>query len=184
MGRPKWTNRLTVEDCPCCLCARSYQASGTFEWPLGTIGTTTWTDSDGAILGQIEYHVVGRGATGLALHFRRQYARVPHLTLVEQQLISTTWTRPHLGGKRFWFLCGCGRRVGKLYIAPGQNNFRCRRCCNLTYDSAQTHDQRANSLAQDWGALHAAVSSRKPVRIRLGLKAVGLVVRQLEKRAR
>jgi len=181
MGRPKWTNRLTVEDCPCCLCARSYQRSRTFECPLGTTGITTWAHSGGATLGKIEYRVVEGGPTGLALHLPRQYAHVPQFTLIESQLISITSTRPHLGGKRFWFLCACGKRVGKLYIPPGEESFRCRHCCNLTYESAQTHDPRANSLAVDLAALQGALKTGNPVRLRLGLKAVDLVLRRFAK---
>jgi hypothetical protein len=172
MGRRRSTSRLTVEDCPCCLCARSYQSSRSFECPPGTTGTTTWTDSGGVVVGKIEYQVVGRGPTALALHLRRQYARVPHLTLVEEQLISITWTRPHLGGKRFWFLCACGKRVGRLYIPPGHDNFRCRHCYNLTYETAQTHDQRVNALAKDLDALGAAMRSGKSTQLALGLRAL------------
>lgn len=48
------------------------------------------------------------------------------------------------GGKRWWFTCPllkagktCGRRIGKLYIPPGEQYFGCRQCHNLTYDSCQ-----------------------------------------------
>ena len=42
----------------------------------------------------------------------------------------------NLGSVRYWFACpGCGRRVGGLYLAPGDDLFRCRHCNNLTYRS-------------------------------------------------
>ena len=42
----------------------------------------------------------------------------------------------HLGGVRYWFICPlCSRRVGGLYLAPGEEYFMCRRCNNLTYHS-------------------------------------------------
>lgn len=42
-------------------------------------------------------------------------------------------TFPNYGGARWWLRCVCGRRVGKLYLPPGSNNFRCRRCHRLRY---------------------------------------------------
>ena len=42
----------------------------------------------------------------------------------------------NLGGVRYWFACPCcGRRVGGLYLAPGEHYFRCRHCNDLTYRS-------------------------------------------------
>lgn len=53
-------------------------------------------------------------------------------------------TRIFQRGKRYWFLCPighygdvCGRRVGVLYLPPGQREFGCRRCYDLTYKSCQ-----------------------------------------------
>ena len=53
-------------------------------------------------------------------------------------------TRPHFGGERWWFLCPlgieggpCNRRVGKLYLPPGEDFFGCRHCHDLTYLSSQ-----------------------------------------------
>lgn len=43
-------------------------------------------------------------------------------------------TRCHFGGYREWFECpGCERRSGVLYLH--ENEFRCRKCLNLTYFS-------------------------------------------------
>lgn len=40
------------------------------------------------------------------------------------------------GGIRYWFACpACGRRVGGLYLAPGDRRFKCRQCNNLSYNS-------------------------------------------------
>ena len=47
--------------------------------------------------------------------------------------ISFTATACHFGGKRFWLVCSCDRRVGVLYEWAG--NFKCRICLNLTYKS-------------------------------------------------
>jgi hypothetical protein len=57
-------------------------------------------------------------------------------------IISLTTTPCHLGGVRYWFICPlskngiyCGRRVAKLYKAPGGHYFGCRHCYNLSYES-------------------------------------------------
>lgn len=52
------------------------------------------------------------------------------------------------GRCRYYFLCSgldgeaCGRRVGKLYMPPGEDRFACRNCWNLTYRSSKEHDKR------------------------------------------
>ncbi len=52
----------------------------------------------------------------------------------------------NLGGVRYWFACPwCGRRVGGLYLAPGERYFRCRHCCNLSYRS------RNREAVEAWG---------------------------------
>ena len=50
--------------------------------------------------------------------------------------VSLITTDCNLGGVRYWFACPhCGRRVGVLYLAPGDEYFRCRHCNNLSYQS-------------------------------------------------
>jgi hypothetical protein len=51
-------------------------------------------------------------------------------------------TVPNYGGLRWWFRCpaaGCGRRVGKLYLAG--KLFVCRVCGDLTYESCQKNHE-------------------------------------------
>ncbi len=46
------------------------------------------------------------------------------------------------GNKRWWFICPgsrCGRRVAKLYLPPGEIQYRCRHCHELTYEARQQH---------------------------------------------
>jgi len=51
----------------------------------------------------------------------------------EASLITTPC---NFGGVRYWFVCPvCGRRVGGLYLAPGDRYFMCRHCNNLSYHS-------------------------------------------------
>jgi hypothetical protein len=70
------------------------------------------------------------------------YRRAEEQEIIERiQLLST---QLHLGGVRWWFACprrfngvSCNRRVGKLYLPPGEGRFGCRRCHALTYKSSQ-----------------------------------------------
>lgn len=58
------------------------------------------------------------------------------LGLTYNQIIQTTWTKCHLGGHRFWFICpnsNCGKRVAVLYSK--EKSFACRKCQNLAYQS-------------------------------------------------
>ena len=62
--------------------------------------------------------------------------------------LAITWTQPHYGGRRWWWICPlivdglpCRRRVGKLYLPPGRRYFGCRHCYHLTYRSCQESNQ-------------------------------------------
>ena len=175
MSRERWTNRLTVEDClP--LDVKSFRLAGTFAYPSGATGSIWWTrPHDGVELGRVEYATENH-ADGLAIRIRRQYP-------LDECLIPLTTTRPHLGGSRFWFICRCGKRVGRLYLPAGQSVFGCRTCYNLTYQSAQTHDKRRDALMRDPAALLAAMDSKNPRTFRLGsAAAIQLLERPLRKR--
>jgi len=63
-------------------------------------------------------------------------------------IVLLTTTRPHLGGRRWWFTCPlplpqgevegvCGRRSRILYLRPGDQHPGCRLCLRLTYASRQ-----------------------------------------------
>jgi hypothetical protein len=77
-------------------------------------------------------------------------------------------TRPHYGGRRWWFLCPgpwggrvCGQRVARLYLAPGGRRFACRHCYDLTYTSSQESDSRVSRLLADPAALHRLSQSAR-----------------------
>jgi hypothetical protein len=174
MGRRRWTNRLTVEDCPLCLCVASFHRAGTFACPAGTTSTLKWTGPGDEWLGRLECRIDHSGPTRLAIYIRHQCARIS--APVDEQTIPVTTVRPHLGGKRFWFLCSCGKRAGRLYLPPGQRAFLCRDCHYLTYRSAQTQDKRLYGLVRDPMALRAALCSENPHEFMLGLRAVPLSI--------
>jgi hypothetical protein len=184
MGRHRWTTRLTVEDCQLCLCVASFHRAGTFACPPGTISTLKWTSPSDEWLGRLECRLDHSGPTGLAIYIRRQCARIS--VPVDEQLVPITTVQPHLGGKRFWFLCGCGRRAGRLYLPPGQGIFRCRHCYNLTYRSAREHDQRLYDLSRNPAALLLALRERRGdwKRFFFGLKAWKLLAARCDRQRR
>ncbi len=182
MGRHRWTNRLTVAECTLRLCVKAFHRAGTFTSPAGSISTLTWTSASGEWLGRLECRLDHSGPTGLALYIRRQCARIS--APVDEQLVPVTTVRPPLGGKRFWFLCGCGRRVGRLYLPPGQSVFRCRYCHWLTYRSAQEHDQRLYDLARNPAALNLAIHGGSWKRLFFGMKALKLLVARCDRQNR
>jgi hypothetical protein len=55
---------------------------------------------------------------------------------LDNQILRITHLPWHFGGLRAYFLCDCGRRVGKLYRPTG-HPWRCRKCYQLTYATRQ-----------------------------------------------
>jgi hypothetical protein len=165
MDRPSWTTRLTVEDCRV-LRVESMQRDGVFRSGAGSSWTCLWRDDTGFIEAAIGYVVV-RERGELALMIDPEHAkRYLSMKILGRYNVPITSTRPYLGGARFWFRCPvmrdgnpCGRRVGRLYLPPDAKIFRCRECYNLTNKSAQEHDPRVYKLAQDLGAMDAALHS-------------------------
>ena len=100
--------------------------------------------------------------------FRRE-ERVPFLRFTYQYALETPIvqeikldvTQTNFNGHRFWFCCPiwcgrrqCGRRSGKLFLPPDANQFGCRNCHSLTYQSSQeAHRERrmVRHLAEFWG---------------------------------
>ena len=69
------------------------------------------------------------------LNLRLEYYREGEFV---KQTISLYPTRPHYGGRWWWFRCPtCPRRAAKLYLPKYYIHFRCRICYDLTYESAQ-----------------------------------------------
>jgi hypothetical protein len=172
MGRAPWTDRLTVQDCRIFLPVEAFNREGMFDYPPGVATTeVTWPNF--------------LTCTPLARMFCRLRFREPHglalaipaddpetAALCDMQTIPLLTTRPYLGGQRFWFQCECGRRVGRLYLPGGQRVFRCRHCWNLTYQSAQEHDQRKYRMARNLAAIEAALHDARLGRQLLGSAAL------------
>jgi hypothetical protein len=68
------------------------------------------------------------------------------------------------------------RRVGKLYLPPGERYFGCRCCHRLTYRSVQEHDKRVDWLRKHPEELAAIVADPKAnlsdSRLLLAIKAI------------
>lgn len=61
---------------------------------------------------------------------------------LERREVRITSTPCRFGNQRWWFVCPgdrCGRRAGKLYLPPGENQYLCRHCHELTYEARQGH---------------------------------------------
>jgi len=70
-------------------------------------------------------------------------------------VLQLRWTRPNggtslqrvglsprplpFGGLGWWFACGCGARVVRLYLATDSSTWGCRTCHALRYRSQLTH---------------------------------------------
>ena len=92
------------------------------------------------------------GASYLRLYYTQTSAWTQEKTDVDYKVPIVT-APCNFGGYRYWFICPltangryCGRRVGKLYLAPGSRYFACRHCHDLTYRSSQESDKNVNLL--------------------------------------
>jgi len=192
MGRPSWTTRLTVEQC------LAFDVSWLRKFGVlrrsrtqTQTGTLQWTSPFGGTVAALGYWVGRSESQGWVALIDPEVASAhPPKVRVPECIIHLTRTKPHLGGTRFWFRCPmqhdgkeCGRRVRKLFLPPGARTFGCRTCYYLTFESAQTHDPRTYKLAQDLGAMEAALRSGDRRRGRLGARAL-LLQREWARRGR
>ena len=82
---------------------------------------------------------------------------------LDNQILRITHLPWHFGGQRAYFLCDCGRRVGKLYRPPG-HPWRCRKCYQLTYATRQAAPRqrlilKAQKFENSWAASLAFLMS-------------------------
>ena len=70
---------------------------------------------------------------------------IPDLAMTLRLRLYAEATYPFFGGRRWWWKCGCGRRVAALFLPPVcATDFRCRHCHGLAYRSTQQHDSRVD----------------------------------------
>ena len=149
----------TVEDCRI-LDATRWMREGILRPNIRRLGTWAWY-TDKSLTEQ-------RAAIGYEVDTEANHGYVRlHYTWRETEKLDyqvRLTTNPlHFGGHRWWFICPstrCGKKVGKLYLAPNSRYFLCRTCQNLTYTSCrESHrfDRLYAVLAGDTGASIAAV---------------------------
>jgi hypothetical protein len=184
MGRPRWTDRLTVEACEW-IDIEAMHRDGVLVSPPGTRWAVLWKDSGGETEATLVYSVVANPGGGISLRIDSVPAGGPAENNFTY-LIEIATSRPRFGGRRYWFRCPavrnaihCGRRVRRLYLPPGQRVFACRVCHNLTYWSSQTHDKRVDRMMLDPDALLSALAGEDLNQALLAFKAnTRLMVRQ------
>jgi hypothetical protein len=139
MGRYYWDKKDTVEDCRSVSISfltkhdyfGGYRAGG-IAWKncygeeTSSIGVTVST-MDGDNYVRFQYTTTDRNSGEKTDYDYR---------------VQLTTTPCNFGGVRYWFICPlsrngiyCGRRVAKLYKAPGGSYFGCRHCYDLSYES-------------------------------------------------
>jgi len=141
MGRYYYDKKDTVEDC------RSVSISflkkhGYLSEPCSMSGSIVWKNYYGEETSSISIAVSTMYDDN---YVRFQYTTTNRNTGEKTEYdykVQLTTTPCNFGGVRYWFICPlskkgvyCGRRVAKLYKAPGANYFGCRHCYNLSYES-------------------------------------------------
>jgi hypothetical protein len=126
----RWDSKKTVGDF---LCFDVVQVANGID--LDRAGMYGWTWSWSAAWGEARYASISFDVVpgrGLRLRYTHNGEDV------DPYWVGITYTDPHYGGKRPWFVCPntkCNRRVRKLY---GGMYFLCRTCHDLTYKVCQS----------------------------------------------
>lgn len=134
MGRWSYSNRWTTDECKSIsvffLRQHNFFAgmrSGGIKWSCAGVTTGSAMVFVSTVTKRAEY-----------IQFKYTYTDNRSGESIELDYkVSLESTPCHFGGRRWWFLCPCGRRVGVLYRVG--KNFRCRHCHNLVYESSREH---------------------------------------------
>ena len=185
MGRSPWSDRKTVEECTS-ISISDLLNRGIFEKKRGYL--VPWSPyALGREVSSIAYWVK-TGPEGNI--FLQVSYKMPSwfydIKVPLDYVIELTTTTCNFGGKRHWFICPlringlpCRRRVGKLYLPPGEKYFGCRSCYNLTYQSCKEHqsykghDKRVDALMENPDLLSDYIESHDPKHLKLAVKACG-----------
>lgn len=114
-------------------------------------GCIIWRDDKGQPLASAEY-LVRKQAYQVRLELKFSFPG-PNIE-VAQDIGLTSLPQP-FGSQQWYFICPvagpkgmCGRKARIIYLPPGHDNFRCRRCANLTYLSQRLRRQGNRSLVR------------------------------------
>lgn len=175
------SKKTTVEECRS-IDAAKLARQGVFAHRGYSGRTLTWSNAFGEKTLVIEYGIGFTASDDLFLHLLTK--KRPDGNEIEiDEAIPLVNTRPNFGGVRWWFICPliikemkCECRARKLYLPPGARHFGCRTCYDLTYESAQTHDERINCLMKNPFALVQALESPDPAECLRACQAYGKVM--------
>ena len=179
--------KRTVEECRC-LDVADFRRKDLLRFGLHASGSLNWYRGDNP------EPIASVGYAVETMNQERPTLRVAYTLADTNQVfdyrIPLAVTRPHFGGQRWWFRCPlvvndrpCLRRARKLYLRRGY--FGCRRCHDLTYESAQEHDKRLDPLCRDPLLLEAMLSRDAPLSVNLlALKAHTQRLRRIQRRLR
>jgi hypothetical protein len=139
MGRYYWDKKDTVEDCRSVSIAFLRKHDYFCGYRSGGIA---WKNCFGEETSSIGITVSTMDGDD---HVRFQYTTTDRNSGQKTEYdyrVNLTTTPCNFGGVRYWFVCPlskggvyCGRRVAKLYKAPGASYFGCRHCYDLSYQS-------------------------------------------------
>ena len=141
MGRHYWDSKSTVEHCRS-VSIGFLKKHGYLNAERCTSGGISWTNRYGEETSSIGITVsTFEGDSFVRFHYTVTKRSTGDETEYDYKVQLTT-TPCHFGGIRYWFACPlsvngvyCGRRVAKLYCAPGRNYYGCRQCYDLSYES-------------------------------------------------
>ena len=148
-------------------------------------GRLSWTQGDTEFAtAEFGFTCESAGTVVLEIELRRCEQR-------KRTTIPLETTTPHFGGVRFWFRCPrCGRRVRTLFATQKELSPACRRCHDLQYRSAHTHDVRIDRLRKDTSLINEMICDTSGTlcarlrRARLVLKAINAIEQIEAKRNR
>ena len=146
VGRPKWSERLAVEDC---LPLRIVDLTRRRLLRMQSDPWCTYGWGRDNSEGQIAFRVLRADQVPRAVELVHTVSGGSLSRQIRiQEFVRLTGSACHFGGQRYWFLCprGCGRRAGVLYLRSGLARFACRKCLDLTYRSCQEHDRRVDAM--------------------------------------
>ena len=130
MGRYYSDPKITIEECKD-ISTSFLRMQKYFQSPVSA-GEIRWT-RNGEPSGRIGI-IVNRDEQYVQFRYSTQ-DRDTNVWHPKEYTVRLLTTPCNLGGDRYWFECFfCQRRVGKLYLY-GRNDFACRHCHNLSYDS-------------------------------------------------
>lgn len=138
MGRYYWDKKDTVEDCTQ-LSIFKLKEFGLLNGYHAT--TLTWTRKLSGKQSSIGIVVDTEDELYVKVNYTITDRSTDEKTDYDYKIQLTT-TPCHFGSVRYWFICPlslngvyCGRRVAKLYKAPGAVYYGCWHCYDLSYES-------------------------------------------------